>query len=119
MPFTNPYMQGIDLAGGTQDIMSTLLQIMMMNRMFPQTKTTETPDMGPQGMPPPMSGIPPKPGMGQEILGGAPTSMPPTGGPPMPGGSPMPQMDPQMMQMLMQMLMQRQQQQPPTPQFGM
>jgi len=114
MPFYNPYMKSPDWGSGAQDIISQLMQMMMMNRMFPQNKTTEQTDVGPQGMPPPMSNIPPVQGAGQQILGGAPQGMPPTGGP---GGSPMPQVDPQMMQMIMQMLMQ-QQQPPPTPQFG-
>ena len=113
-PFYNPYMKTPDWGSGIQDIVGQLMQIMMMNKMFPQSKTTETPEMGPQGMPMPRHGMamqagaqpqaggqPPTGGppmTAQLLQGAAPSGMPPTGGPP--------QMDPQMMQMLMQMLMQ-------------
>ena len=96
MPFYNPYMKTPDWGSGAQDIISQLMQMMMMNRMFPQNKTTESlgatePTGGSPLMAGPLQGAAP-PQMGQQ------------------------QMDPQLMQIL-QIMFRRQQQQPPMPQF--
>ena len=103
--FYNPYMKTPDFAQGGSDLFNQLMMMMLMKKMMgPQAQTTETPSTEPQGLPPAMGNIQPRPGMAQGIMGGAPQGMPPTGGP---GGSPMPQLPPQLLMMLMQMMQQR------------
>lgn len=89
--FYNPFMKTPDWGQGMQDAGQWLMMMQMMNRMFPQTKTTEIPSTTPQEIPPPMSGIQPPQGMGQQITGAAPSQM----------GQ---QISPQMLMMLMNML---------------
>jgi hypothetical protein len=50
--FYNPYMKGPDMAQGTSDMVSQIMQMMMMKKMFggqkPQTQQVPTP-LPPQG----------------------------------------------------------------------
>lgn len=100
MPFTNPYMKTPDWGSGIQDIVSQLMQMMMINRMLPQNKTTEETVTEPQQLPMPrhgMSMMAQSPGRGQPPMQGAQA-------PPIPGVQQGGQIDPQMMMMLMQMM---------------
>lgn len=119
MSFYNPYMKTPDWGQGVSDFKNKALMVlmaMMSGGMIPGMEGgaggNPMAALGATQAGANMSNIPPPQGMGQQILSGVPTGMPPTGGPP-PASSPkvgveaaMPQIDPQMMQMLMQMLMQ-------------
>ncbi len=129
--FNNPYMKGPDFGQGMGDIISQIMQMMMINKMYPGQQEQEPPPgnqgvssmfqaNGPMGPPRPPQGPPPQgppPGgpMGPPMGGGMQPQMgpPPQGPPPMGPGSPMgpPQMggaggmDMQKLQMLLPMIM--------------
>lgn len=49
MSFFNPYMKGPDIGQGAGDIMSQIMQMMMMKKMFPgQSQTQQVPTPMPQ-----------------------------------------------------------------------
>ncbi len=91
MGFYSPYQKGPDIGSGINDLVSQLMQILMMKKMFPgqETSVGQTPlPQSPQNPSMPMNRM--GGGMGQNVMNQAPQSM---------GG-----IDPMMIQKIMQML---------------